>query len=133
MTRTLSSDLNFCYTLLFTGDTEMKRGCYIRALLCFENCREKAEELIVEDTIYRYCYFRALRKEAQCLRYLGLHKRCYRVLQGYSSFSQDKWHSQEKLFVLLQLFDLSEQFEPQKSEIYLELLCKESAQLKAEE
>jgi len=133
MTRALSSNLNFCYTLLFTGDSEMKRGCFIRALLCFENCRQKAEELIVEDSVYQYCYFRSLRKEAQCLRYMGLHKRCYKVLQGYRNFGKDDWHSQEKLFVLLQLFDLSEQFEPQKSDYYFELLSNEANYLKGKQ
>lgn len=132
MTGTLSNDLNYCYTLLFTGDTEMKRGCYIRALLCYENCRESASILMKEDSVYKYCFYRALRKEAQALRHLGLNKRCFKVLS--LSFDKDcECHSQEKLFVLLQLYDLSEIYQPEMTKVYLDLLAKESAIIKEEE
>ena len=132
MTGTLSSDLNYCYTLLFTGDTEMKRGCYIRALLCYENCRESASILMKEDTIYKYCFYRALRKEAQSLRHLGLNKRCFKLLS--SSFEKKcECHSREKLFVLLQLFDLSEIYEPEKTQTYLDLLKRESEIMREDE
>ena len=132
MTQTLSEDLNFCYTLLFTGETELKKTCYMKSLLCFENCRKTAGKLVGADSVYMYCYFRALRKESQTLRYLGLHKRSYRILRKGIKKVAANWYSTEKLLVLLQLYDLSEEFEPEKSEEFFKMLNKESAELKKE-
>jgi len=126
MTRPLSEDINICYTLLFTGDSELKRGCHIKALLCFEDCRKSAGKLMNENSIYSYCFYRALRKEAQLLRILGLHKRAYRVLEKATKGLKDNCSSNEKLFVYLQLFDLSEEFEPLKTAWYFKRLSKEA-------
>ena len=126
MTRALSEDLNICYTLLFTGDSELKRGCYIKALLCFEDCRKTAERLMSDNSIYSYCYYRALRKESQMLRILSLHKRAYKILSRAVGNLDDSCHSMEKLLVLLQLYDLSEEYEPSKTREYFECLNRES-------
>ena len=131
MTRALSEDLNICYTLLFTGDSELKRGCHIKALLCFEDCRKTAEKLMKDNSVYSYCYYRALRKESQMLRILGLHKRGYKILSRAVKNLDETCHSMEKLFVLLQLYDLSEEFEPSKTNEYFEYLNNESEGLKA--
>lgn len=130
MTRTLSEDLNICYTLLFTGDCELRRGCHIKALLCFEDCRKRAEKLMNHDSVYAYCFYRALRKESQLLRNLGLHKRGYRLLSGAVKDTNDNCHSMEKLLVLLQLYDLSEEFEPSMTAKYFSCLNKVSEDLK---
>lgn len=130
MTRTLSEDLNFCYTLLFTGESEFKRACYMKSLLCFEDCRKTAAKLISGDSVYMYCYFRALRKESQTLRCLGLHKRSYKILKKGITKGDRNWHSTEKLLVLLQLYDMSEDFEPEMSEKFFKMLNEESNALK---
>ena len=131
MTRALSEELNICYTLLFTGDSELKRGCHIKALLCFEDCRKTAEGLLKNDSVYAYCFYRALRKEAQLLRVLGLNKRAYKVLSKVNSSINNECSSIEKLFVLLQLYDLSEEFEPSKTAEYFRRLNIESEKLKS--
>lgn len=132
MTRTLSEDLNFCYTLLFTGERALKNSCYLKALLCFEDCRKSAEKLLKVDSIYLYCFFRALRKESQVLRFLGLNKRGYRVLKNSVLKFDEEWHSTDKLLVLLQLFDLSEQFEPSRRAEFFKMLNLESSALRDE-
>ena len=82
-----------------------------------------------ENSIYTYCFYRALRKEAQLLRTLGLHKRAYKVLDKATKNLDDSCSSNEKLFVYLQLFDLSEEFEPLKTDWYYNRLCKEADRL----
>ena len=132
MTRTLSEDLNFCYTLLFTGERALKSSCYLKALLCFEDCRKSAEKLLKVDSVYLYCFFRALRKESQVLRHLGLNKRSYRVLKSSVLKVDAEWHSTDKLLALLQLFDLSEQFEPGRRAEFFKMLNLESNALREE-
>ena len=45
MTQTLPADIRHCYALLFTGDTEQKQGNYLKATLCYEECRMTADRL----------------------------------------------------------------------------------------
>ena len=130
MTRTLSEDLNCCYTLLFTGEGEFKKNCYMKALLCFEDCRKTAGKLSKTNSVYLYCFFRALRKESQILRLMGLHKRSYRLLKRALPKMDDDWHSTEKLFVLLQLYDLAEEYEVEMQSLFFEMLNRESNALK---
>ena len=132
MTRTLSEDLNICYTLLFTGESELKKGCFMKALLCFEDCRKTAEELMKDNSVYMYCYYRALRKESQCLRQLGLHKRSFRILKRSLDLQDENWHSTEKLFIYLQLQDLAEVYESENVEKYFQMLINESEAIKAD-
>ena len=130
MTKPMSEDLNTCYTLLFTGECELRRNCMVKALLCFEDSRKRAECLIKQDSIYKYCYFRSLRKECQTLRHLGLQRRSFTILEKAIDYIDEDWASNEQLLILLQLYDLSETFNPTKTEEYYTRLLKESEALK---
>ena len=81
MTFPLPSQLRHCYSLLFTGDSECKRDNDLRAMLCYEECRLTAENLMTESSLFAYPYFRALRKETQALINLDGKKRAYRNLK----------------------------------------------------
>ena len=118
MTNPMSEDLNHCYSLLFTGEREFNKGCSVRALLCFENCRRIAEKNIDKMNVYSHCLLRAARKESQLLRNSGLYKRAYRMLKKVEGQTIESASTMEKFLIYLQLHDLSKFIEPSASSEY---------------
>ncbi len=117
MTKVLSEKIVDCYNLLFVAEGEYRKGCWMRALICYEECKNIAKRLVVEDEVYRYCYMRAVRKEAQLLRLLGFEKKSYKLLVlEYERIRE--WDSIDKFFILIQLWDLSAVFDREKIEEY---------------
>ncbi len=118
MTKVMGDDINQCYSLLFTAEGELRNGCQIKALLCFENCRKLALSSIEANPIYVHCLFRAARKESQLLRGLGLEIRAYKRLKTLSSRVKNPMLCLDVFFVYVQLYDLSLLHEPKLSEDY---------------
>ena len=122
MTKPLSADLTHCYSLLFTGDLEAKKNRYVKAVLCFEECRKIAQEKYEGDSVFTYCLYRAARKEAQLLIELGAKSRAYRVLRKVDSLNICFGEKIDKMFVLTQLIYLSTQMGPKRTEQFKERL-----------
>lgn len=118
MTYPMSDDLNHCYSLLFTGEREFNKGCSVRALLCFENCRQIAEKNIDKMNVYSHCLLRAARKESQLLRNSGFSKRAYRILKKVERLTVGCGPTMERFLIYLQLHDLSRLLEPSASDEY---------------
>jgi hypothetical protein len=124
MTVPLSEKLNHCYSLLFSAKLNEERNRFVKALLCYENCRIESKKDL-SNSVYTYCFLRSLRKEAQLLLLLGLKRRAYRLLKREYVHVSPLFHSMDKLLVLAQLHDLSERYSPKESSLFEGLLNQE--------
>ena len=122
MTKPLSADLTHCYSLLFTGDLEVRQNRYVKAILCFEECRKAAQEKCRVDSVFAYCLYRAARKEAQLLIELGAKSRAYRVLRKVDALNICFGELVDKMFVLTQLIYLRTQMDPKRTVAFKERL-----------
>ena len=120
MTKVMGEDINQCYSLLFTAEGELRNGCPVKALLCFENCRKLALSFIKVSPVYVHCLFRAARKESQLLRFLGMDVRAYKRLKVLSRKVQDPVFCLDVFFVYVQLYDLSLLHDPKLSVMYFD-------------
>ena len=103
MTNTLPRDLTHCYSLLFTGDAEQKNGNHLKAAMCFEECRIRAEVQLKNNEIFHYSLFRAARKEAQMLILLGAGKRALRMLKKLLSKNYHGGATHDRMFIYAQM------------------------------
>ena len=129
MTGPLSESLNYCYSLMFTANKNAEKGCFIKALLCYENCRKVAEVNLEESLVYTHTYLRSARKEAQLMMNLGLYRRAYLSLKNVLNNVDSEFHSMDKFLVLAQLVDLSHTYAKHKIIHYQELMDKEISSL----
>ena len=127
MTKPISKDLSHCYSLLFTGDMEARNNRYVRAVLCFEECRKNSQKKSHYDSVFAYCLYRAARKEAQLLIELGAQSRAYRMLRLLDKAGIEGGDEVDRMFILTQLIYLSSKLDRVKVSLYsakLELLSK---------
>ncbi|MCH2207005.1 MAG: hypothetical protein MK132_14205 [Lentisphaerales bacterium] len=122
MTGPLSESLNYCYSLMFTANKHSEKGCFIKAMLCYENCRKVSYENLAESSVYSHCYMRSVRKEAQLLINLGLNRRAYLTLRDALKNVSEGFHSMDKFLVLAQLSDLSVTYAKHRIEEYNSLM-----------
>jgi len=118
MTNTLPREITHCYSLLFTGDAEQKNKNYLRAALCFEECRMLAEIHLDQNPILAYALFRSARKEAQMLILLNAEKRAFRMLRKLMSHNYIGGNSFDRLFIYSQLSFLAEKVSQSKNNTY---------------
>ena len=118
MTCTLPRELTHCYSLIFTGEAEQKNENYLRAALCFEECRMLAEKALIHNPIFAYALYRAARKEAQMLIYLDAKKRAFRMLRKLLSKQHEGGNNYDRLFIYSQLSFLAEKLAPCKAPSY---------------
>ena len=118
MTDPLGKEINHCYSLLFTGESQLRAGCRMKALLCFESCRKYSFERI-KDSVFSYSLIRAARKETQLLREFGMMQRAYKILQKVEKVvSGYEGCFMEMLLFYSQLADLSGILQPEMKEKY---------------
>ena len=125
MTHTLPRDLTHCYSLMFTGDAEQANNNFLRAALCFEECRMTAEKAITQNSIFAYSLFRAARKEAQMLIFLGAKKRAFRMLRKFTNQGYGGGNMYDRLFIYSQLSFLAEVLSVAKARDYKQDLNEE--------
>lgn len=113
---------------MFTGESYHSQGCYIKALLCYENCRVEAESRICES-VFLHCYVRAARKEAQVLFVLGLRRRAFKLLRSLLINLPTDFHSLDKLLILSQYGDVLCEFSTESSVTFDKLLERELKEL----
>jgi len=118
MTNTLPREITHCYSLLFTGDAEQKNKNYLRAALCFEECRMLAEIHLDQNPILAYALFRSARKEAQMLILLNAEKRAFRMLRKLMNHNYVGGNSFDRLFIYSQLSFLAEKVSQSKNNSY---------------
>ena len=128
MTGLLTEGLNNCYSLMFTGENFHSQGCYIKALLCYENCRVEAEARI-KESVFLHCYVRAARKEAQVLLVLGLRRRAYKLLKSVLFELPSDFHSLDKFLILSQYSDVINEFSTETVSFIESLLEQELREL----
>ena len=129
MTGPLSEDLNYCYSLMFMAEKNLEKGCFVKALLCYENCRKVAGNELNNSEIYTHSYLRAARKEAQILMKLNLNRKALGLLEKTLNEVAKDFHSMDKLLVLSQILDLSKTFAIDKVKAYEEMMEIESRNL----
>ena len=129
MTGLLSEDLNYCYSLMFTAEKNLEKGCFMKALLCYENCRELAESELKNSEIYIHSYLRASRKEAQILIKLNLNRKALSILQNTLKNVADDFHSMDKFLVLSQTVGLCNALECDNTEYYQKMMDVEYSNL----
>ncbi len=118
MTCTQPRELTHCYSLLFTGEAEQKKTNYLRAALCFEECRMTAEKAVTKNSIFAYALYRAARKEAQMLIFLDAKKRAFRMLNKLINQKILGGNSYDRLFIYSQLSFLAEKLSPSQTSNY---------------
>ena len=118
MTQTLPADLGHCYSLLFTGDAEQKNDNHLKSILCYEECRMTAEQLITKNNMFAYALFRSARKEAQSLILMGFEKRAYRMLKKLHEKQLTGGNQYDHLFITTHLMQLSFKYEPKKFDYF---------------
>ena len=130
MTLPLGQNIDSCYALLFTAESEFRKGNHHKALLCYESCRKMSLENLLESEVFIHSLLRAARKESQILRLNKQHKRAFRILseleRSLKKFNVDEL---DLMLIYAQLSDLSEHFDTDESDYYHARLVELSAKL----
>jgi hypothetical protein len=130
MTDPLGKEINHCYSLIFTGESELREGCKMKALLCFESCRKYTIKLVEKSGVFEHGLIRSARKESQLLREFGMPRRAYRILKKVERKISGLSCPIERLLVYSQLTDLCNVHDPELLEMYRSGMLKAARDIK---